>query len=122
MVKFAVAVGIDLVLVLIFARIGRQTHAEGLGPLGVLDTAWPFLLAAIIGTVLARGWRRPLAWSTGLIVWVSTAVGGLLIRMLSGDTAAWEFWIVTLITLAILLLGWRLVGRWIERARTRRAG
>jgi hypothetical protein len=85
----------------------------------VLSTAWPFLAAAVIGAVIIRGWRDPYGWRTGLVVWLSTVVLGMGLRLLSGDTAAWPFWVVTFITLGVLLLGWRLIARAVLRARTR---
>ena len=44
---------LDAVLVLVFAAIGRRSHAEGLTVGGVLETAWPFLAGAAGGWVLA---------------------------------------------------------------------
>jgi hypothetical protein len=119
-VKFASAVGIDIVMVLIFAVIGRGSHAESNTLLGVLGTAWPFLVATVAGSLIARGWRRPLALSTAVIVWFCTVVLGMVLRLASGSTAAWPFWIVTFVSFAVLLIGWRLIAGAIRRARGRR--
>ena len=113
--RFAIAVGIDVVMVLVFAVAGRRTHDEGDPILGVLDTAWPFLVAAVVGSLIARGWRKPYGRSTAIIVWITTVLLGMGLRLLSGDTAAWPFWIVTFLVLGILLLGWRLVARRVKR-------
>jgi hypothetical protein len=99
--------------------VGRHSHSENDTFVGVLQTAWPYLVATALGSVLARAWRRPYAWSTALVVWVTTVVLGMVLRLLSGDTAAWPFWIVAFITLGILLLGWRLLARAVLRARER---
>lgn len=115
-------VGIDIVMVLIFAVIGRGSHAEGHALIGVLSTAWPFLIATVTGSLLARGWRRPLSWPTALTVWISTLLLGMALRLLSGQTAAWPFWVVSLISFAVLLIGWRLIARAILRVRAGRAG
>jgi hypothetical protein len=119
-VKFASAVGIDIVMVLVFAVIGRGSHAEANTLLGVLGTAWPFLAGTVAGSLLARAWRRPLASSTAVIVWLCTVALGMLLRLASGNTAAWQFWIVSFVSFAILLIGWRLVARAILQARGRR--
>ncbi|MGV8849883.1 MAG: DUF3054 domain-containing protein [Propionibacteriaceae bacterium] len=100
---------LDLVLVLVFAIIGRASHDEGPTPLGVLTTGWPFLVAGAIGSVLAclvlrLGWLKE-----GVIVWSTTAVVGLLLRAVTGGGVAVAFMIVATTTLGILLVGWRFV-------------
>lgn len=99
---------LDLVLVLVFAVIGRASHGEALTPLGILTTGWPFLVAGAIGSVLA-GLLLRLGWlKEGLIVWSTTAVVGLLLRAITGGGMAVAFMIVATTTLGILLVGWRL--------------
>ena len=112
---------IDPVMVILFAVVGRASHAEVLDPLGVLDTGWPFLAAWLVGAVLTRAWRRPeRLWPTGVVIWVVTVAAGMAIRIAAGDTAAPAFVIVATCTLALLLLGWRLVALLVVRARGRR--
>ncbi len=53
------------------------------------------------------------------MVWASTLLVGMVLRVTSGDTAAWSFVIVASIVLAVFLLGWRTVVRLVRRARTR---
>lgn len=125
--RFALAVGIDVVMVLLFALVGRRSHSEADTVLGVLQTAWPFLAATVLGSLIALAWARAshdgfgaYGWRTAIIVWLTTVVGGMVLRLLSGDTAAWPFWIVAFITLGLLLLGWRLIARSVLRARTSR--
>jgi hypothetical protein len=118
-VRFLTAVGIDVVMVLVFAVVGRRSHSEADTVLGVLETAWPYLVATVAGSLLCRGWRRPYAWSTAVVVWVTTVVLGMILRLVAGGGAAWPFWIVAFISLGILLLGWRLLARAILRARSR---
>jgi hypothetical protein len=47
--------------VLLFAAIGRSSHAEFVDALGVLTTAAPFLLGLVVGWLVARAWRCGLA-------------------------------------------------------------
>lgn len=117
--KLAVGIGLDIVMVLVFAVIGRASHGEADSVAGVLTTAWPFLAATIVGWAIVLlgpgryGRRRPFSWLAGVTVLVSTVVLGMALRLLAGGTAAWPFWIVALVTLGILLLGWRLAARLI---------
>lgn len=108
----------DAVLVIVFAIIGRSSHAEGLDLAGVWGTAWPFLAGLVVGWVAAMAWRHPLAvWPTGAIVWAGTLVVGMLLRFASGQGVAVAFVIVAAITLAILLIGWRAVALLATRRR-----
>ncbi|MBN9633769.1 MAG: DUF3054 domain-containing protein, partial [Actinobacteria bacterium] len=60
------------------------------------------------GWALSRGWRRPTALNpTGLTVWVSTVVIGMLLRKASAQGVAVSFVIVASTVTGILLLGWR---------------
>ena len=112
---------IDAALVLLFAAIGRDTHQRGESVLGVLDTAWPFLAGAAAGWLLARAWRAPLAtWPAGVVIWVSAVAGGMLLRLASGHTAAFAFIVVAMITLAVFLLGYRLLWSLLLRLRAKR--
>jgi len=46
--RLALLAGGDAAALLLFAAVGRGSHAELDGIAGVLDTAWPFLLGASI--------------------------------------------------------------------------
>jgi Protein of unknown function (DUF3054) len=113
---------VDLVAVLLFATVGRRTHAEGISPAGVLGTAWPFLAGIVTGWGAARAWRRPASLSAGVIVWVATVVVGMLLRQVTGAGTAVPFVVVATATLGVLLLGWRaLAVAVVPRLRGRRA-
>lgn len=94
----------DIVLVFLFAVIGRLSHGEDLSRIGA--TAWPFLMAAIVGSLVAS-WRQGPWWVQGLTVWAITVVGGIVLRLVSGDTAALTFILITTGVLALFLIGWR---------------
>ncbi len=67
--KYLPAAVVDVLLVLIFAALGRRSHEEASTIGGLLTTAWPFLTglaaagssrSACTGTSSIRGWRyRP---------------------------------------------------------------
>lgn len=103
---------IDVVLVIAFAAIGRISHGETLSPAELGSTAWPFVVAAIVGSLVAT-WRRGTWWVQGLTAWSITLVGGMLLRLASGASVALGFVAVTSLVLAVFLIGWR----WLARRR-----
>ncbi len=117
--RYLPALVVDAVLVLIFAVIGRASHQED--PAGFLLTAWPFLVALVLGHLIAALLparpRRPWSLLWGAVVWVVTVVGGMLLRVLSGDTAETPFIIVAAIVLGVFLLGWRAIAALVRRFR-----
>jgi Protein of unknown function (DUF3054) len=100
--------GVDAVCVLVFCAVGRRSHDEGLNVAGVATTAWPFLTGTALGWLAARGWRCPTAViPTGVVVWLSTVVVGMLLRRATSAGVAASFVVVASILTALLLLGWR---------------
>lgn len=105
-----IAALIDVALIALFAAVGRRNHAEGVTPVGIADTAWPFVAGAATGWIASRGWRRPIAVApTGLTVWIATVVVGMFLRRLAGEGTAWSFVVVATVVTGLLLLGWRVV-------------
>ena len=97
----------DALLVLVFVLIGRASHDEN-PLLGALVTYWPFLAALVVGWLVSRAWRAPLAVvKSGLPIWAVTVVGGMLLRVASDQGVQLSFVIVTSVVLGIFLLGWR---------------
>ena len=112
----------DVLLVLVFATIGRASHERGISVTGVLETAWPFLAALIAGWLVLRAWAAPAATlRTGLPLWTITVAGGMALRALSGSGVALPFILVAAATLLLLLVGWRLAAGLVVRGRSRRA-
>ena len=116
------ALALDAVLTVVFATIGRASHAEGITASGVLHTAWPFLVGLIVGwAVSALLTRRTPGWALslrgGVPIWLGTVAVGMLVRRLTGDGTAFAFIIVATITLGVLLLGWRAVRMVMARTR-----
>ncbi len=110
----------DVLLVLAFAASGRRTHEHGVTIAGVLETAWPFLLAYALTSLVARAWRSPaLPWPTGVVLWLGTVAGGLALRALSGAGVALSFQLVTLLVLGVLLVVPRAVARVVGWRRRR---
>ncbi len=107
------AAALDAGAIVVFAAVGRANHDEGVlgtNGTGLATTAWPFLAGAAIGWVLAKAWKRPCAWRpVGLVVWASTLVGGMLLRVASGQGVEVSFVIVAGLVLAAFLMGWRVI-------------
>ncbi|WP_046301449.1 DUF3054 domain-containing protein, partial [Mycobacterium sp. UM_Kg27] len=102
--------GIDVVAVLIFCALGRRSHDEGITLSGLATTAWPFLSGTALGWLVSRGWRRPTAlWPTGVAVWISTVLVGMLLREATSAGVATSFVLVASTVTAVFLLGWRAV-------------
>ncbi|MFJ4025939.1 DUF3054 domain-containing protein [Paenarthrobacter sp. NPDC089989] len=98
----------DLILILVFAAIGRDAHARGDIIGGAFLTAWPFLVGAAAAWLALRVWARPFAiWPAGVAVWMGALVVGMLLRALTGQSVVLPFVIVALLALGILLLGFR---------------
>ena len=106
----ALALVADIVCVVVFCAIGRRSHAEGLTLAGVAETSWPFLSGTLVGWLIARAWRAPTAVApTGVVVWLSTVVVGMLLRKATSAGVAASFIVVAALVTALLLLGWRVV-------------
>ncbi len=106
----------DVVLIILFALLGRREHEHGLGLGGILLTALPFLIAYVVMTAVSKPWATiNKFWPTGILVWLGTVAVGMALRILMGKTAAISFVIVTLIVLGLFLLGRRLVAQLISR-------
>jgi hypothetical protein len=100
--------GVDVVCVLLFCSVGRRSHDEGLNVAGIATTAWPFLSGTALGWLLSQAWRRPSAvYPTGVVVWLSTVVVGMLLRKVTSAGVAGSFVVVAATVTAVLLLGWR---------------
>ena len=111
------ALVLDLVLIVLFAYIGRASHGEN-AVAGLWITSWPFLAGAFVGWLSGRVWRKPLApWRSGLEVWAGTLIAGMLLRVAVGQGVAVSFIIVAGIVLFVFLVGWRLIATALRRGR-----
>ena len=110
--------GLDVVGMLVFCAVGRRSHDEGVDVSGVAATAWPFLAGTAAGWLLSRAWQRPTALlPTGVIVWLSTVVVGMLLREATSAGVAASFVVVAASVTAALLLGWRAAAQLAPRRR-----
>ncbi|HKU12139.1 MAG TPA: DUF3054 domain-containing protein [Sinomonas sp.] len=107
----------DAVVVLAFAATGREFHGEGNPVVGVLLTAWPFLVGLLAAWALPLVHRRALrVWPAGVAVWLGTYLIGMILRGVSGAGLAVPFLVVAASVLGVAFLGWRAVAYLIRRA------
>jgi peptidoglycan/LPS O-acetylase OafA/YrhL len=107
------AAAADLLAVLVFAAVGRRSHAEVVDVYGMLTTAAPFLLGLLLGWLVARVWHAPLRLPVGVAVWAGTVIVGLGVRAAFTHRLPLTFVLITAVVLALFLLGWRAVARLI---------
>jgi hypothetical protein len=109
----SLAAAADVVAVLVFAVIGRASHDEGFTASGLLETAWPFLVAVAggwVGIFLAR--LTPLSFPAATMVLVKTVVLGCVLRVVFTDGGApLSFVIVAAVFLGAAFFGWRFAAR-----------
>ncbi|GAB3882191.1 DUF3054 domain-containing protein [Terrabacter terrigena] len=113
----AAALILDALLVVVFAALGRASHDEDNAVVGVLGTAWPFLVGTAVGWLVVRGTRRawPVDVAPGVTVWFATVLVGMLLRRAVGSGTAASFVVVASVVLAAFLLGWRALGAYAAR-------
>ena len=96
---------VDLLLVGVFAVVGRLSHYGTLTPGGWWTTAWPFLAGTLVAWgVLGVLRRDPAAIISGVVVWLGALVGGMALRQASGQGTATAFVVVATLVLGVLLV------------------
>lgn len=112
------ALVLDVVSVIVFTVLGRNTHLEGFSVRGTIEVAAPFLVALGVGWLVTRAWRWPAALPTGVAVWAVTVAGGMVLRRFVFDRGtAPSFMVVASVFLAATIVGWRLVARLVQARR-----
>ncbi len=115
----AIALAIDVAMIIVFAAMGRATHEGGTPIGGTLRVAAPFIIGYLIAAALTRLDLRPYSLLAAARAWLPGIVLGMLIRRFVFDRGtATAFVIVAFISTAVLIIGWRL----LARPRLRRRG
>ncbi|MEO7370445.1 MAG: DUF3054 domain-containing protein [Ilumatobacteraceae bacterium] len=121
--RVIVAAVADVASIVVFVAIGRRNHDEGEAVDGILRVAAPFLIALVVGWLVARAWARPMQVEAAFIIWPITVAVGMVLRNLVFDRGtALPFIIVATLFTGLLLIGWRMIvagvaGRRISQAR-----
>lgn len=114
--KWPLWMAVDVVLIVLFALLGRREHEHALSISGILMTALPFLIAYVAMTFLSKPWFTiNKLFPAGVLVWVGTVAAGLALRIAFGSTAAVPFIIVASLVLGAFLMGRRLVTSLVAR-------
>ena len=102
----------DVLCIVIFVAIGRKNHDEGEAAVGIFRVAAPFLIAAAAGWLATQAWKKPLELRTGVIIWLTTIILGMVLRhFVFDDGTATAFIIVATVFLCAFLNGWRALAR-----------
>ncbi|KXZ58200.1 MULTISPECIES: DUF3054 domain-containing protein [Brevibacterium] len=102
----------DIILVIAFAAVGFYTHAQVLTVDGVVQTSWPFLVGLGCAWILSAAWTAPLApMRTGVAIWSTTILLGMIVRFAVGAGIAGPFIIVASALNFLTLVGWRVIAR-----------
>ena len=102
----------DIILVIAFAAVGFYTHAQVLTVDGVVQTSWPFLVGLGCAWILSAAWTAPLApMRTGVAIWSTTILIGMIIRFAVGAGIAGPFIIVASALNFLPLVGGRVSAR-----------
>jgi hypothetical protein len=108
---------VDLLLVAVFAVVGRLSHYGTLTVGGWWTTAWPFLVGTLAAWAVLRAARRgPAAVSSGVVVWLGALAGGMVLRQVDGQGTATPFVVVATLVLGALLVLPRVGARLRARA------
>ena len=99
----------DVGSVVVFVVAGRSNHGAEESATGILHTAGPFLIALVLGWVVARAWQDPASLQVGAkVLAVMVVVGMLLRRFAFDDGTQLSFMLVATAFLTLFLMGWRL--------------
>lgn len=107
---------LDIVLVSVFAVVGRLSHDEAISMAGWWSTAWPFLTGALLGWAVVLTTRIPVASArAGLTIWAGSIVAGMLLRQATDQGTAAPFVVVATVVLGLVLLGPRFLAARLGR-------
>lgn len=114
-----VAFLLDVLLVALFAYLGRLSHDLEISAAGIFETGWPFLIGLVVSRVIPVVNKKPMAvYPSGVIVYASAFIVGMGIRVIYTANFSLPFTLVACGMLAVLLVGYRTVIfgiRWLVR-------
>ncbi|GAA2232721.1 hypothetical protein GCM10010401_00620 [Rarobacter faecitabidus] len=101
----------DFVSVVVFALLAALAH--GKGPADIAKLLAIFVPALAVAWLAARAWRAPASLKpVGLSVWAATSAVGLgIYAVVQSKAPHWTMTTITVVVLALLILGWRLLAR-----------
>jgi Protein of unknown function (DUF3054) len=117
----ALAFAADVIAVVVFAAVGRISHAEAESLSGLLATVAPFLIGLVASWATPVVRAHPVGFRAGAVVLAGTAVLGLLLRAAFTWRLPPSFAVVTVVSLAVLLIGWRALSLLVSHRADQRA-
>lgn len=111
----ALALAADLVAVVVFAAVGRVNHAESGDLWGLLVTLAPFAAGVVAAWATPVVRADPSGLRAGAVVLAGAVVVGLALRAGFTGRLPLSFAVVTALSLAVLLLGWRALSLVVAR-------
>lgn len=100
----------DVTVVLVFVAIGRSSHHHGLTIAGMASTTWPFVVGLALGWLIVVLQRRDgTSLESGVVIWLATVAGGMVLRVVARQGTALAFIFVALGFLGALMLGLRML-------------
>lgn len=128
--RTAALVAGDLIALMVFAAIGRRSHAEAAGfdsLIQIARTGSPFIIGWLLvspwlGAYRRRNTSRPLDMlNTTAVAWTAAIpVGAVLRALFIGRFSPLSFYLVTYLVALLILVGWRLVWSLAEGRVTRK--
>jgi phage tail tape-measure protein len=109
------AAAADVAAVVVFAAVGRASHDEEGSLLGLLGTVAPFAAGLLVAWAVPVVRAEPAGLRAGVVVLTGTAVLGLALRAAFTGRLPPGFAVVTVASLAVLLLGWRALSAVVSR-------
>jgi hypothetical protein len=109
------AAAADAVAVVVFAAVGRLSHGEADDLLGLVATAAPFGVGLVAAWAAPVVRRDPAGLRAGAVVVACVAAIGLLLRAGFTGRLPLSFALVAIVSLAVLLLGWRALAALVSR-------
>ncbi|SHL28221.1 Protein of unknown function [Pseudonocardia thermophila] len=112
----------DVVAVLVFAGVGRSSHAEAFEIAGLLATGAPFLAGLAVAWATPYVRADPPSLTSGAVVFAVTAVVGFALRAIFLGRLPLSFVLVASVALVVLLVGWRALSMAVARRAIDRVG
>lgn len=99
----------DVLAIVVFVAIGRNTHDHGVSVAGLVSTMWPFVVGLFVAwsATLVRH-RLGASLRDGVVIAVITVTVGMALRVVAGQGTAFAFIVVALLFLGAFMGGWRL--------------
>ena len=114
-----VALGIDLLCIVVFVALGKENHGVHRGVGWFFNVWWPLAVGLVVGALITRLYVAQSRWPLRLLgaVAITVVIGGPL-RTLTGRSMYTVFTLVAFAMLTLLTFTWRLLRVAYHQVRT----